>query len=89
MAFVVAYLGMFNLSRGLLAGMPPESVILLLSLSTMELGVRSIAPAVASVWVTLAMDKRERIKADWIEMAGRLVGLGWFVLFVATAILSR
>jgi hypothetical protein len=46
-----------------------------------------IPPAVAACWLMIALGRRWRREVDWIGWLGRVLGLGWFVLFVLLGLL--
>jgi hypothetical protein len=47
-----------------------------------------IAPAVATSWLMLALGRRWRREIDWIGWLGRVLGVGWFVLFLLMGLLE-
>jgi hypothetical protein len=45
-------------------------------------GRQAPAWAIAAAWITLALNRRFRPEPSWLDRAGRLVALGWFVLYL-------
>jgi len=44
----------------------------------------SVAAAVSAVWLMILLDGRWRPRADWIDAAGRVLGIGWLLLLLAS-----
>jgi hypothetical protein len=47
--------------------------------SPQQLGVGA-GPAIAAVWVILALSRGIRFTRDWLEIFGLLLATGWFLL---------
>jgi hypothetical protein len=47
-----------------------------------------VAPAVATSWLMIALGRRWRREIDWIGWLGRVLGVGWFVLFLLMGLLE-
>lgn len=41
-----------------------------------------LGPSTAAVWLALAIGGRWRCRTDWVETAGRLIGMWWIIFFV-------
>ena len=44
----------------------------------------SVVPAIATTWLLILLGGRWRRRSDWIDGAGRMLGLAWFVMFLAS-----
>jgi hypothetical protein len=43
---------------------------------------RPVGLTVAVVWIIMALGRRWHGRADWVELTGRLLGVGWIVIFL-------
>jgi len=73
----------FDFLRSRFGPFQPSSLDWLLRIAWMDLP-RRIVPAVAVAWLMIGLAGRWRRSPDWIDAAGRMLGVAWLALYLAS-----